>query len=366
MRAALTPRGIAGAAALAVAMAAAAGDSLSPAEYYPPVLYVASLVMLVGMRDRNVLWGFAAVVLGLTVAGGVWSPAADQPLRPPAVWVNRAIVGAVILAVAGVLHHRLLLWDELDRRRREAEDASVRKSRFMAAIAHDIRSPAHAASLTTHLIRQTDDPARFATLVARLEASTTSLVDLLTDVLDLAAFDAGHIALAEAPFDVDEAIRRCCRPLFAFAEQKGVRLDLDGVASRRVLHGDRVKLARILQNVVENALKFTDAGSVRVAAEATADGGVRICVTDTGRGIPAADMCRVFDEFFQGDGGAARRPGRGLGLATAKRLVDAMGGRLDVRSVPGRGSSFTVTLPPAQRSGGPAPPRPANGATASP
>jgi signal transduction histidine kinase len=338
-------------AAVTVATAALVGDSLSSADYYPPVLYVAALVMLVGLRDRNVLWGFAAVVLGLTVAGGVWSPAGSQPLHPPVVWINRAIVGAVIVAVAGILHHRLVLWDELDRRRREAEEASVRKSRFMAAIAHDIRSPAQVASLTTHLIRQTDDPARFAALVARLEASTTSLVDLLTDVLDLAAFDAGDVVLAEASFDVDDAIRRCCWPLLAVAEQKNLRLDLDGVASGRVLHGDRVKLARILQNVVENALKFTDAGGVRVAAEPTAAGGVQIRVSDTGRGIPAEDLCRIFDEFFQGDARDGRRTGRGLGLATAKRLVEAMGGLLDVRSVPGCGSSFTVTLPPSRRPG---------------
>jgi signal transduction histidine kinase len=348
-----------------IAAVAAVGDSLSPAEYYPPVLYVASLVMLVGLRDRYALWAFAAVVVGLTIAGGVWSPAGEHPLRPPVVWVNRAIVAAVIVAVAGILHHRLVLWEELDRRRCEAEDASVRKSRLMAAIAHDIRSPAQAANVTTRLIRQTDDPERTATLIARLEASMTSLVDLLTDVLDLAAFDSGRVELADVPFDVDEAIRTCCHPFFALAEEKKLLLDLDGVASRTVLRGDRVKLARILQNLVENALRFTDSGGVRVAAEPIAGGGVQIRVTDTGRGIPPEDVCRVFDEFFQADRTDGRREGSGLGLATAKRLIDAMGGRLDVRSVQGRGSSFTVVLPPLRRRDG-SRPAPVGTADASP
>jgi len=239
---------------------------------------------------------------------------------------------------------------ELDTRRREAEEASLRKTRFLAAVSHDIRTPANAISLLAELIRRTaSNPAMAAEvpeLAQELHQSAVSLVNLLGDVLDVARFDSDRIELHETEFQLSPLLHEEYRQLLPLARQKGLSLQFNPPADAIVLRADRIKLARVIGNLVGNAIKFTETGGVRVDCDRNGDGSVQISVTDTGLGIAPEHLRHIFDEFFQlRNPERDRSKGSGLGLTICKRLVNAMGGRLDVQSMPGRGSTFMLTLP---------------------
>jgi two-component system CheB/CheR fusion protein len=240
---------------------------------------------------------------------------------------------------------------ELDLRRREAEEASVRKTHFLAAVSHDIRTPANAISLLAELIRRTAaNPALSADipdLAAELHSSAISLINLLSDVLDVARFDSGKIELQEAEFQLAGLLEQEHRQLMPLAREKNLDLQWSAPAEPIQLRIDRIKLARILGNLIGNAIKFTEVGHIRVNAHPPDETGLRITVSDTGIGIPPEFQEHIFDEFFQmRNPERDRNKGTGLGLTICKRLIDAMGGSLQVTSAPGKGSTFTITLPP--------------------
>ena len=263
--------------------------------------------------------------------------------------------GAVVGGVGALMDvtAQKQLQRELDARRREAEEASVRKTRFLAAISHDIRTPANAISLLSELLRRAaTNPAMagdIPELAQELHGSAMSLVNLLGDVLDLARFDSGRVEVLETEFSLPELLNDQERRLQPLARDKGLALRVvlpDGPDPMRV-RGDRIKLGRIVDNLVGNAIKFTAAGEVRVEAVRDADGTTRVRVVDTGVGIDPADQSHIFDEFFQlSNPERDRSKGTGLGLTICKRLVDAMGAGLHVESAPGAGSTFTLVLPP--------------------
>ncbi len=239
---------------------------------------------------------------------------------------------------------------ELDMRRREAEEANVRKTRFLAAVSHDIRTPANAISLLAELVRRTaSNPAlagEVAELARELHASSNALVNLLSDVLDIARFDSGKVELQESEFSLLSLLEEEHRHLLPLAREKGLDFRCAPPPQPVWLRADRIKLARVLGNLIGNAIKFTERGQVRLESEHLADGRLRIRVTDTGIGIAPEHLRHIFDEFFQlRNPERDRNKGTGLGLTICKRLVDAMGGALDVQSVAERGSAFTVTLP---------------------
>lgn len=239
---------------------------------------------------------------------------------------------------------------ELDLRRREAEEASVRKTRFLAAVSHDIRTPANAISLLAELVRRTaSNPGmagEVAELARELHGSSVSLVNLLSDVLDIARFDSGKVELQESDFSLASLLEEEHGHLLPLAREKALSFNFQPPSQAIWLRADRIKLARVLGNLIGNAIKFTSSGEVRLEAEHVAEGGVRIRVTDTGVGIAEEHLRHIFDEFFQlRNPERDRNKGTGLGLTICKRLVDAMGGTLSVRSVVDQGSTFSVTLP---------------------
>jgi signal transduction histidine kinase len=241
---------------------------------------------------------------------------------------------------------------ELDARRREAEEASVRKTRFLAAVSHDIRTPANAISLLAELIRRTASNPAMASevpeLAQELHGSAMALVNLLGDVLDVARFESGKIEILETDFSLGDLLAEEHRRMQPLAKQKG--LGMEYVAPTEPLHvrADRIKLSRVVGNLLGNAIKFTEHGGIVLEASRDAEGWAEIRVTDTGVGIAPEHLRNIFDEFFQlRNPERDRNKGTGLGLTICKRLVDAMGGRLGVQSLPGKGSTFTVTLPPA-------------------
>jgi signal transduction histidine kinase len=245
---------------------------------------------------------------------------------------------------------------DLEERRRAAEESSQRKSRFLAAVSHDIRTPANAISLLAELIQRTastpEQIAEIPEIADDLKRSAITLVDLVSDVLDLTRFDSIGVELHESEFDLCEMIEEECRGLMTVAREKSLSFDIKLPEAPIRVRLDRVKLSRILGNLVNNAIKFTDRGGVRIRIEretqpsGTSHGGVRISVTDSGQGIAPENHARIFDEFFQlRVHGADSSRGSGLGLAICRRLIHAMGGQILLESTPGLGSTFAIQLP---------------------
>jgi PAS domain S-box-containing protein len=255
------------------------------------------------------------------------------------------------------------LQQELDARRRTAEEASTRKSRFLAQVSHDIRNPVNAISLLAELLYRTASEDKMAAevpgIAADLRKNAVSLVNLISDVLDLTRFDSGRIDLEETEFSLNALLLDECRTYQSMAADKGIELQCFPPPEPLTIRADRVKLSRVLGNLLSNALKFTEHGKVTISAGCSlgegngdSDGSrmslpaplVWICVRDTGPGISDEFHQRIFDEFFQLRNNQTHR-GTGLGLAICKRLVEAMGGSIRVESKPGDGSSFTVEIP---------------------
>jgi signal transduction histidine kinase len=238
--------------------------------------------------------------------------------------------------------------EELDLRRQSAEDASTRKTQILASVSHDIRSPLNAINLMAEIIRsKAGDPVRAADvpgLAERLKANVLSVSDLVTGVLDISSIDSGRIELHESVFSLDDLFEEEIDALLPLADNRGLYLFAEPSEFPIRLYTDRVKLARVIGNLITNAIKFTESGGVRLYARRESDGGAALSVSDTGIGISPTDRERVFDEFSQ-IRTPASRGGWGLGLAICQRLVTAVGGTISVESEPGRGSTFRVRLP---------------------
>lgn len=231
--------------------------------------------------------------------------------------------------------------------RREAEAASRAKTQFLAAASHDLRQPLHAMGLFAEALRERRHDDGTLALVNSINASVHALDELFAELLDLTRLDAGGVTVSPRPFAVGDVLRRIALHHHPDAFEKGLDLRLRG--HDRVVLADPVLVERILRNLVGNAIRYTDDGSVLVAARARGDR-VLLQVWDTGRGIAPEDRERVFDEFFQvgGTRAAHEKKGLGLGLAIVRRLAALIDAPLALRSVPGRGSVFTLSLPAAR------------------
>jgi PAS domain S-box-containing protein len=255
-----------------------------------------------------------------------------------------------------------LIIDVTDRTRAEealkeaknaAEQAASNKSRFLSAVSHDLRTPVNALSLLAELLIQEvaarDDPnGELEELADDIHQAATNLIELINDLLDLARFDSGDVEHHPTNFPLDQWLTSTVEPLLLTAQTKNLALEWHVDQPGRILHADRVKLMRVLTNLVGNAIKFTDQGRVSVHAGATPEGWLALSVTDTGPGIPQDQRERIFDEFAQlRNPERDRTKGSGLGLAICKRLVEAVGGRLALQSRLGAGSTFTALFPPS-------------------
>ncbi len=238
-------------------------------------------------------------------------------------------------------------------KRREAEEASRQKTRFLAAVSHDVRTPANAISLLADLIERAGESpdsaerADIPTLARDLKINARALVELVSDVLDLSRMDAGKHDLQTDEFRLCALLETLIRQVEPIAAEKKLRLSLKPAAGDPFVRTDKMKLARVLSNLIGNALKFTEAGAVEVSCEPAPEGGLAILIADTGVGIPAEALPRIFDEFFQLQNTERdRNKGSGLGLAICRRLVDALGCTMQVHSDVGVGTTFTIFLQP--------------------
>ncbi|MBM4182545.1 MAG: response regulator [Betaproteobacteria bacterium] len=237
--------------------------------------------------------------------------------------------------------------------KRGAEEANQAKSRFLAAASHDLRQPMHALSL---LVSALDDNLRengeagdrwteTRRLAGLIEASVRNMGNLLNDLLDLSRLDAGVIVPHPVCTPVDELLGRLNARFLPLALKKGLRMRF--VPGHMEVETDPVLLDRILANLIDNAIRYTDSGGILVGTRRRAGGGARIEVVDSGIGIPRPMLERIFEEYFQlGNPERGREKGQGLGLNIVKRLADLLDCRISVRSRPGRGSHFSLELPP--------------------
>jgi Na+/proline symporter/signal transduction histidine kinase/CheY-like chemotaxis protein len=221
----------------------------------------------------------------------------------------------------------------------EAERANLGKTRFLAAASHDLLQPLHAARLfTSALLERRPDE-----LAGQIDSSLRSVEALLRTLLDVSKLDGGAVKPELADVALGELLATLAREFAPIAGARGLRLDV--VATRAVVRSDPALLRRILQNLLSNAIRYTERGRVLVGCRRAA-GELRIEVWDTGPGIPEDKRDEIFEEFRRlHPGGAAGERGLGLGLAIVERIARVLGTRVEVRSEPGRGSCFSVAAP---------------------
>ena len=240
------------------------------------------------------------------------------------------------------------LFDEIQDKSRQLEEASQHKSQFLANMSHELRTPLNAILGYTELMADGaygEPSEKMLGILKRLEANGRHLLGLINDVLDLSKIEAGQLALELSDYcvqDIAQTVRSTLEPL---AADKKLAFKLELAPDLPPGHGDGRRLTQVLINLVGNAIKFTDAGEVAIKAEAN-NGSFHVSVRDTGPGISAADQTRLFQEFQQADNAITKKKGgTGLGLAISKRIVEMHGGRIWVESQPGQGSTFAFTLP---------------------
>jgi signal transduction histidine kinase len=228
-------------------------------------------------------------------------------------------------------------------------EESRRKSAFLNALSHDLRTPLNGVLLQANFAElniQAGDPKSAADALREIKQCTRATAELLDSLLEYAKVDWSDAANTMVTFELGSVIDEVAGRCRAEADQKQLCLKI-GTSARGIhVHTDKVKLERILQNLLSNAVKFTDSGGVRVEAQRASNGGIEIHVIDSGIGIEPHLRDHLFDEFFQVKNHARdRRKGFGLGLAIAKRLARHLGGEISVESAVDTGSRFSVVLP---------------------
>jgi signal transduction histidine kinase len=236
---------------------------------------------------------------------------------------------------------------ELAAARDVAEAASRAKSAFLANMSHELRTPMNGVMGMIALARRRMSDPRGLEQLDKARTAATNLLTVLNDILDISKIEADRMVLEDLPLRLGDIVDDVLHVLTHKATEKGLRIEIDlpGDLASRPLQGDPLRLGQILLNLVGNAIKFTDAGAIVLAARQLDEGDgrlqLRFEVRDSGIGIDAETQTRLFQSFEQADNSMTRKyGGTGLGLAICKRLVQLMGGQIGVESTPGHGSTF--------------------------
>jgi PAS domain S-box-containing protein len=256
--------------------------------------------------------------------------------------------------------------EELDVKRCEAEAANIAKSQFLAVMSHEIRTPLNGVLGMTALLDNTGLTDKQRKMVETIRESGDELLDILNSILDLSRIEAGRLDVEETEFNLDQLVRRAATLFEPQAVDKGLAFRVEaGRRAHGVLVGDSTRIRQVLHNLLSNAVKFTQTGEIVLTSDVEPPAVGRahtlvLTVRDTGVGIPADKLGRIFEPFTQADGSTTRRfGGAGLGLSVAAQLAEVLDGSIAVESAVGEGSTFTVRLPVVRVEAAAAAPAPA-------
>lgn len=284
---------------------------------------------------------FAAIAISQIVAlvvaerSGVTFPL--EASGPAFVTTHALVMSGVLIMVIGFLGAYDAAWRSASA---QVEEANRAKSTFLAHMSHELRTPLNAVIGYTELLLEDASPQQRGDL-ARVEGAGRHLLELVDQLLDLARIEAGRLELSHEVVDLDALTADVLDEVRPLADRQRARLVRE-VAGPLSAHTDRLRVRQVLLNLLSNACKFTEDGTVTVRA-ARAGGRIHIEVQDDGVGMDAAELVRVFEPFEQGHAGVHR--GTGLGLAISRRLCEALGGTLTAESAVGVGTCFRIDLP---------------------
>jgi signal transduction histidine kinase len=298
-------------------------------------------------------------------AGQVITYLAWAPPRPGARILQRVALplGVALLVIAAVSAvssaYAVRSARRLERALVAAKAADLSKTEFLSNVSHELRTPMNGILGVAQLLQTTELDSEQQELVSVLFSSARAQMALISDLLDFSRMESGNRQLVSEPFEPAAVLKDLSEMIRVAVAKKGIGFDSDWHAlAGLTVRGDERAFRQIVTNLLGNAVKFTDRGGVRVRARAAGEDGsaeVVVEVSDTGRGIPVDSLPYIFDRFYQADSSLTRSTeGTGLGLAISQGLARLMGGRIEVASELGAGSTFafTATFPLADATGG--------------